>query len=1244
VGSREDQILVLQAALERRMERFSRGDEDAVLDTRAVDEARELAALLRGNVADVRSLLVLGWVHWSRYQVLPRGRDKEDLAAAVTMLTPCFMSGAEALPKPLLPALADAALPEATSLLSQATSSSDSALISFTTGLWRRIAANTPAGHPDRLARLSDLGVLLSVRYHDSASAGDLDEAITIGRQLVHLSTAGTSQWAMYQANLAVDLHSRYTATGSLKDLDGAIEAWRASVSGAHVDPSRRVRRLNDLGVALSHRHSRTQNAADLEEAIQIDHQVLEMDGPDSANLAKNLANLGVDLRAKYMHTTANADLDEAIRVFRAAVEALPDGEPGKPERMSDLSVLLSRTGEPADLAESARIGRAAVEASLQGHQGRGGVLANLCGVLESWYEHSGRNEDLDEALRTARDGLRHVPDDDPGRAAVAAALGVILSERADRTGSIADLNEAVEASRYAATLAPADDPHRPDNVSRAEFWLRFCADLMRRYERTAGGLSQIDEAVAAGEEAVKAAPPGHRSRPGALNNLSTALHVRYLRTGRQDDLDGAIRAILEALDASTPDAAPDTTFLMNMAYMLRSRYLRTHDADTINASIDAARSALQSMAPDNPERAGCMQNLAISLTARWRQHQGRREDLDEAIMLEREASAITPPDDPSLQRTLINLGTALSNRWQITDSAEDYKDAVDANVRAGELSLVPPSIRVEAKRTAARLAASSDPHKAAGLLAEAVHLLPEVAPREQERQDQQHSLASFSGLVTTAAALALSAGKDHSASAEAALELLETGRAVMMSQALETRSDLSDLAARHPALAAQYGELRDRLDRPDGNPGIRATKPPAGEGNATRPLGDTFRDRAQVADEFRRIISEIRKQQGFQSFMLPPTADELARQAAAGPLVVINASPDRSDAIIVRTSGTAAVSLPELQDGLVSQISALRSGARAAQDADTMQERRAGQDAIFSVLEWLWDALAAPVLSELGWDDDLSAHPGRRLWWAPGGLLGMLPVHAAGYHREAARGSRRTVMDRAVSSYTPTVRALRYARERTVATAGDGLLKGLVITMAETPGANPLSGTWDEAQLVRDLLSSAAAEVTVLKDDLATTARVLGRIDQSAIVHFGCHGLNDALDPSQSSLLLHDHQSNPLTIETLSSIRLSKAQLAYLSACDTAIQGSLDLIDEFIQLSTAFQLLGFPHVVGTLWEIMDDFAAEAARDFYSQLVTEDGGIDTSRAAQALHYATLNARSRAPGAPSLWAAYTHAGA
>jgi hypothetical protein len=84
----DDRIPGLQAALGHRLERFSRGDAAAVLDAGAVDEVKQLSALLRRGEADTRTLLLLGWLHWSRYQVLPQGRDQEDLAAAVAMLTP----------------------------------------------------------------------------------------------------------------------------------------------------------------------------------------------------------------------------------------------------------------------------------------------------------------------------------------------------------------------------------------------------------------------------------------------------------------------------------------------------------------------------------------------------------------------------------------------------------------------------------------------------------------------------------------------------------------------------------------------------------------------------------------------------------------------------------------------------------------------------------------------------------------------------------------------------------------------------------------------------------------------------------------------------------------------------------------------------------------------------------------------------------------------------------------------------
>jgi CHAT domain-containing protein len=164
------------------------------------------------------------------------------------------------------------------------------------------------------------------------------------------------------------------------------------------------------------------------------------------------------------------------------------------------------------------------------------------------------------------------------------------------------------------------------------------------------------------------------------------------------------------------------------------------------------------------------------------------------------------------------------------------------------------------------------------------------------------------------------------------------------------------------------------------------------------------------------------------------------------------------------------------------------------------------------------------------------------------------------------------------------------------------------------------------------------------MQEHIPTRANVLARLPGCPIAHFACHGDSHPTDPSQSLLLLHDHASAPLTVASLAPVNLDQAQLAYLSACRTAFTSTTDLIDEAIHLTSAFQLAGFPHVVGTLWEIDDALAVTIADTFYTALHTENDTIDTSRAAHALHHAVRAARDKLPRTPSLWAAYLHVGA
>jgi CHAT domain-containing protein len=204
--------------------------------------------------------------------------------------------------------------------------------------------------------------------------------------------------------------------------------------------------------------------------------------------------------------------------------------------------------------------------------------------------------------------------------------------------------------------------------------------------------------------------------------------------------------------------------------------------------------------------------------------------------------------------------------------------------------------------------------------------------------------------------------------------------------------------------------------------------------------------------------------------------------------------------------------------------------------------------------------------------------------------------------------------------------------------------------TTPDLPHEGRLTYVPDEAALLQGrlpnltLLSEPSADHDTNVDQLPTKAAVLEHLPGCAIAHFACHGYTDPVDPSQSRLLLHDHRRDPLTVTAMAPLALDHAQLAYLSACGTTRVTNTRLLDEAIHLTSAFQLAGFPHMIGTLWEIDDAIAVDIADTFYTALASSDGAVDSHRAAHALHHAIRIQRDRRPVNPYLWASHIHAGA
>lgn len=127
---------------------------------------------------------------------------------------------------------------------------------------------------------------------------------------------------------------------------------------------------------------------------------------------------------------------------------------------------------------------------------------------------------------------------------------------------------------------------------------------------------------------------------------------------------------------------------------------------------------------------------------------------------------------------------------------------------------------------------------------------------------------------------------------------------------------------------------------------------------------------------------------------------------------------------------------------------------------------------------------------------------------------------------------------------------------------------------------------------------------------------------------HFAGHGSSHAVNPLQSRLLLNDWKHQPLTVADLLDINLSTMPpfLAFLSACGTGQILDNRSVDEGIHLTSAFQLAGFRHVIGTLWEVDDEMCVDMASMTYEFMFHE--GISDTSVSRGLHHATRALRDQ----------------
>ncbi|VDB88195.1 unnamed protein product [Peniophora sp. CBMAI 1063] len=702
-------------------------------------------------------------------------------------------------------------------------------------------------------------------------------------------------------------------------------------------------------------------------------------------------------------------------------------------------------------------------------------------------------------------------------------------------------------------------------------------------------------------------------------------LAMRGVDDGPTFDVADEARKARKALDA-----------LVDGSIREAIRFSRKFDASGALEDLDQALKAYETANSHDPTGAYCLENMAFTYSKRYRVTQDP-EDLDMAIQLMDTVIHIISIKSEHIPMPPLHpcASLRLERYERFSHSPADLHHAMQLyRARMHYPELGPPLSRFQAARAYADLCLLyKDAMAAMRPLRIAVDLVESIVRPTGDLARRHLSLLPVRSTIAFAVSVALEAEE-----VSRALEWFERGRCIIWTHILRVQTSTGELQTVDAALADQNRRLvkqlhaaEEDMERPAWHPGTL----------------QSYMRHGILVKNFDALTVEARKLPGLEGFLSPKAPSELMMAATLGPVIILNVSDHRCDAIILRRNQVPEhVSLPALTSGNLGSIAAsyqhcLHEAQRGARGV--VMSRSGASHSMERILLALWNHIVEPVFQHLGLTKETSTPEDKlpRITWCLSGPLTSLPLHATGNYT-VSRTRQHRAYDYAVHSYAPSLSALIEAlsrRGQVVHESGSRHPNILAISQPETPKQSPLPGTVGEVAAIKNVVG--AETMTWLNGPDATKSAVLDCLDRNAWAHFACHAVQDPERPTQSAFMLQD---GGLTLHELMrrTSTTGRKELAVLSACQTAT-GDAKVPEEAVHLAAGMLMTGFRSVIATMWSIGDDDAPIVMEAFYDYLVHKANG-DGALSAHALHYATKILREKVGERKFMhWVPFIHLG-
>ena len=1091
-------------------------------------------------------------------------------------------------------------------------------------------------------------GVVLWHRFEETCDSADLDRAIENDEEALRLVLDQPFR-VKFLASLASLFRTRFLNTQDLASVKSSIKYDQQTIALIDEDHPKRSKYLLRLGTNFYARFKKTNEVADINRATEYLQQALLIVSEDTDETRTEIFyRLGIIYRYRFRESGRLDELEKCISSHENAFQGLPRDSSRSKTCLGMLGDAygdrFKKTNNVEDVNQSIRCYEQVLEAAPKQQQPNLTFLNNLALVLAVRFEASGQIRDINRSLEYTKKIHSLTPmSDSIGRAKQLGDIGIAFLLRFSRTSEMVDLEQSIQHQQWALEDLP------PKSQEYINCLCNLGMALLERYRRTSF-IPDLDQSLSCLHQVLDSTSMGDEGYISSLNNLAIAYGERFQRLQQMTDLDKTVDYHQQALKITNINHLDRAMQLSRVGLRLRLRYIETGEVTDLDQSIEFGYKAVSSTPVGHPERLEFLATLAIGLAERFAAY-NNIDDINKAIKLSCEAIEAFPEDHPQRARHLFCLGHELEVRARKTGSYEDLDNSTKRFMQAALSETCFPLVRIAAAMFAVdNLVIEEEWGIAADMLAAALLILGEVVLPTNFRDDMQYLLKLLSKLASLTVSVFLKAGK----SPLEALQGLEKARGIIASFSIDARSDLSILERQQPELFSRYMDCQNEITRLEADFNHSSQLGPRQDYLATNA------QRTHLYKLLEELRDEIRQCAGFDHFLLSLSETEIQGLAWDGPIVCFNVSEVSSEAIIIMTEGIHALPLPNLQvDRFQRQIRTLASRGNPTRRDATLYEEEDDMPAIApdltTELKYIWDAAVKPVLQHtklLKPFKPLKSLP--RIWWVGGGVMSLLPLQAAGNH---SPGSSENTFSHAVSSYAPTVRALKFVKYRPPPIIYPNIPKILIVSMSATAGHYQPLNVLDEVESIKMLSKSVSS---VIHLDRPSRAAVLEALKSCTIAHFACHGTADLTDPAKSALVVGEGDSQEkITVEDLDKVKADhkQAQIVYLSACSTAEIRVSSLLHESIHLASALQLSGFQNVIGTLWGADDKAAVKIAGEFYRILLQKDHGFGGSgsraekkrggglQAARALHEAVLNFRNEGDNWQNVseWAPFIHMG-